>query len=148
MPIRRSLSLCALLVLALSAAPRADAAVGCRSDPVIVVNGAVFDVFDTLQAAAASVRELDYTVTVPAGSVLGGVQLTAGVGFPERVSVVYSSAQPLGAITVAGTVLARPGVSPFPVTLTVTTLPLNGGSATGSSAGMLSVTLRNTLMLP
>jgi hypothetical protein len=145
--IRCAAPLCALLALALPGVPRADAIVACRSDPVILVNGATFDVYDTLQTDAASVRELDYTVTVPAGSLLGGIQLTVGLGFPEQVTLVYSPAQPWGSITVAGRVLAQPGVAPFPVALTVATLPLKSGAASGSSSDTLSVTLHNSLML-
>ena len=131
----------------MAARPASAAVVGCRSDPVLVVNGAAFDVYDTLQTDPSAVRELDYTVTVPAGSLLGGIQLTVGLGFPERVNIVYSAAQPWGSITVAGQVIAQNGVAPFPVSLHVSTLPLNNGSASGSSAGSLSVTLHNTLML-
>ncbi len=132
---------------AMAARPASAAVVGCRSDPVIVLNGAAFDVYDTLQTDPSAVSELDYTVTVPAGSLLGGIQLTAGLGFPERVNIVYSAAQPWGSITVAGQVIAQNDVAPFPVSLQVSTLPLNSGSASGSSTDTLSVTLHNTLML-
>ena len=134
------------VVVATAATPPARAAVACRSDPVIVVNGVVADVFSTLWTGPSAVRELDYTVTVPRGSLIGQTTLTAGIGFPEKVTYVFSSAQPWGSVKVAATVVTQSGVAPFPTSLQVTGL-LVSGTASGWSNAVLSTSISHLIML-
>jgi hypothetical protein len=56
--------------------------IGCRSDPILLVNGALVDVVSTLSTSSANIQELDYTITVPKGALLSVVSLTIGIGFP------------------------------------------------------------------
>ncbi len=120
--------------------------IGCRSDPVLLVNGAVVDVVSTLYTDPNNVSELDYTITVPAGAVLGSVRLTIGIGFPEKVTYVYSAAQPRGTLQVAATVRTPSGVAPFLTSVQVTSL-LVGVTSSGYSNGTVTATLGNLLML-
>jgi hypothetical protein len=144
--------LCLVLGLgaaALAALPagHAAAAAGCRSDPVIVVNGAVADVVSTLYTDPSVVRELDYTVTVPAGSLIGRTTLTLGLGFPEKVTYVYSAAQPWGSLRVDATVQTQAGTAPFATDVQVTTLLGGVRRASGLSTATVSVTVAHQLML-
>ncbi len=100
--------------------PAQAAFIGCRSDPVLLVNGAVVDVVSTLDTDPSNIRELDYTITVPSGAVLGPVRLTVGIGFPEKVTYVNSAAQPKGTLQVAATVQTAAGVAPFATSVQVT----------------------------
>jgi len=138
--------LAAALLGSTLAARHADAAVACRSDPVLVVNGAIIDVVSTLQTVPSAVRELDYTITVPEGSLLGQIRLTVGLGFPERVTYVYSRWQRWGTLRIAATVVTQPGVAPFPTTVQAWSL-LAAGSASGASNSMVSFALGGQLML-
>jgi hypothetical protein len=144
--------LCLVLGLgavALAALPagHAAAAVGCRSDPVIVVNGAVADVVSTLYTDPSAVRELDYTVIVPAGSLIGRTTLTLGLGFPEKVTYVYSAAQPWGSLRVDATVQTQAGTAPFATDVQVTTLLGGIQHASGLSTATVSVAVAHQLML-
>lgn len=151
-PARRILSrlglALALPVLGLSIlAQDAHAAfTSCRSDPVLVVNGSAVDVVSTLNADAGAIRELDYVVTVPVGSLIGQTTLTLGIGFPEKVTYVYSYRQPWGTMSIAATVQTLPGTAPFATTVQATGL-LTGGSAQGSSTSTVTVNVGHLLML-
>lgn len=126
----------------------ASAAMACRSDPVIVVNGAVADVFSTLYTGDPSaIRELDYTITVPAGSLIGKTTLTVGLGFPEKVTYVYSPAQPWGTLRVDATVQTVAGTTPFETDVQVTSLLGGVRHATGLSDSTVSVVVGRQLML-
>ena len=128
----------------LLAVPRASysahAALACRSDPVLVVNLATVDVVSTLWTAASSVRELDYTVTVPAGSLIGKTTLTVGLGFPEKVTYVFSAAQAWGTMKIGATVKTQAGVAPFATTVTATS-PLSLLTGTSSASGWSTSTV-------
>jgi hypothetical protein len=113
---------------------------------VVVVNGAAADIVSTLYTDSSKIQELDYTITVPTGSLLGGLRLTAGLGFPEKVTYVFSSTQPHGVISVAASVVSVPSTAVFPVRVDVTTL-LGSGSASGTSAHTLTVQVHPLLML-
>ncbi len=128
------------------AAQYANAAVACRSDPVLVVNGAIVDVVSTLQTVPSAVQELDYTITVPEGSLLGQTTLTVGIGFPEKVTYVYSRRQPWGTLGIAANVVTQSGVSPFPTTVQATSL-LAASSASGASDSTVSIALGGQVML-
>lgn len=126
----------------------AAAASACRSDPVILVNGAVADVFSTLYTDDPSaIRELDYTVTVPAGSLIGKTTLTVGLGFPEKVTYVYSAAQPWGTLRVDATVQTQAGTAPFVTDVQVTTLLGGIRHASGLSNSTISLMVGHQLML-
>jgi hypothetical protein len=130
---------------------QAEAALSsCRSDPVVVVNGATVDIVDTLWTDASAVRELDYTITVPSGSLTGKTTLTVGLGFPETVTYVRSSSQARGTMKVAATIQTQRGTPPFQTTLQATTLTslLTGTStASGRSNSTVTVTLTNMIMV-
>jgi hypothetical protein len=122
----------------------------CRSDPVVVVNGATVDIVDTLWTDASAVRELDYTITVPAGSLIGQTTLTVGLGFPEKVTYVFSSSQAWGTMRISATVQTQPGTPPFQTTLQATSpnSPLAGTStASGRSNSTVTVALKNVVMV-
>ncbi|MGH2347250.1 MAG: hypothetical protein ACRDG4_18640 [Chloroflexota bacterium] len=118
----------------------------CRSDPVLLVNGALVDVVSTLNTAPSNIRELDYTITVPSGALLSVVRLTIGIGFPEKVTYVYSPTQPRGSMQVAATVQTAAGVAPFATSVRVTSL-LVGTTASGYSNSTVVATLGHLLML-
>ncbi len=127
---------------------RAEAALtSCRSDPVIEANLAVADVVSVLWTDPSVIKELDYTVTVPAGSIINKTTLTVGLGFPEVVSYVYSAAQPWGTMTIAATVKTKIAVAPFPTTVQVTTLTAGTVSSSGYSDGTVTVAVGRQLML-
>lgn len=147
---RKALWAGALLVAGLSAplAQQTPAfAIICRSDPVMVVNGAVVDVVSTLTTDPASVREVDYQVTVPSGALLGQITLTAGLGFPEHVTYVFSPSQAWGSVQVAATVVTADGVAPFPLALQVSSLLAGTKATSGSSDATAIVTLDHILMV-
>ena len=126
----------------------ADAALAaCRSDPVIVVNLAIADVVSTLNTAPSNIREIDYVVTVPAGALLGKLTLTVGLGFPEKVTYVFSKAQPWGTIHLDTTLQTAAGVAPFPTAVQVTTLLGGVQRASGMSNTTVSLTVGHQLML-
>jgi hypothetical protein len=141
----------ALVLAAGIIAPLAQAtpalAVLCRSDPVLVVNGAVVNVVSTLQTDPSTVRELDYQVTVPSGALIGQITLTVGLGFPENVTYVYSPDQPWGSVQVAASVVTADGVDPFPLTVKVSSLLAGSNTAGGTSDATTTVTLDHVLML-
>jgi hypothetical protein len=147
---RRAAVLVALLAIGLVAASLqsrpVSAARGCRSDPVLIVNGAIVDVVSTLQTDASTVKELDYTITVPTGSLLGRTTLTAGIGFPEVVTYVYSSTQAWGTMRIAATVVSKASTTPFSTTVQASSL-LAAGSASGMSNATVTVLLGGQLML-
>ncbi|HWE60222.1 MAG TPA: hypothetical protein VHB98_00775 [Chloroflexota bacterium] len=128
------------------ASQRAEAAIACRSDPVLLVDGALVDIVSVLQTAPTAVRELDYTVTVPSGSLTGTISLTLGLGFPEKVTYVFSSAQRWGTLKIAATVITQSGVKPFPTTVQASSL-LASASASGQSNQTVIVSLANQIML-
>jgi hypothetical protein len=137
----------AAAILMSNVLPAGAAVRGCGSDPILVVNGAAVDVYSTLYTADPSViKELDYVVTVPSGSLLGGTTLTVGIGFPERVSYVFSAQQPWGTLAISATVVTQAGTSPFPVQVAATTVGA-GGSAAGNSAQALDVQVTPLLTL-
>ncbi len=148
--LRRTTLAAALLVAGLLGSPlamhRADAAAACRSDPILLVNGAIIDVVSTLQTDPSAVRELDYTITVSPGSLLGATRLTVGLGFPEKVTYVYSSLQRWGTVGITATVITQPGVAPFATTVQASSL-LRSSSASGLSNTQVSLTLGGQLML-
>jgi len=122
----------------------------CRSDPVVVVNGATVDIVDTLWTDASAVRELDYTITVPSGSRIGKTTLTVGLGFPEKVTYVFSSSQAWGTMKVAATVQTQRGTPPFQTTLQVTSprsLLSGSSTASGRSNSTVTVTVKNLVMV-
>lgn len=119
----------------------------CRSDPVLVVNGAVIDVASTLWSDPSAVQEIDYQVTVPSGSLIGGVTLTVGLGFPEKVSYVFSPTQPWGSVQVAASVVTQNGVAPFPVSVQVSSLLAGTNTASGTSDATTTISLNHLLML-
>ena len=122
----------------------------CRSDPVVVVDSATVDIVDTLWTDASAVRELDYTITVPSGSRIGKTTLTVGLGFPEKVTYVFSSSQAWGTMKVAATVQMQHGTPPFQTTLQATSLTslLTGTStASGRSNSTVTVTVKNLVMV-
>jgi hypothetical protein len=147
---RRTALAVTLLVVGLLGSPlamhRADAAAACRSDPILLVNGAIIDVVSTLQTSSSAVRELDYTITVSPGSLLGATRLTVGLGFPEKVTYVYSSQQRWGTVGIAASVITQPGVTPFATTVQASSL-LRSSSASGLSNTLVSLTLGGQLML-
>lgn len=126
--------------------PSASAALACRSDPILVVNGAIVDVVSVLQTSADTVRELDYTITVPSGSLIGQTTLTVGIGFPEKVTYVFSKAQRWGTMQIAASVVTQDGVAPFPTTVQATSL-LARGSASGMSNQVVTMALGGQIML-
>lgn len=155
-PSRRRLSLALLLSagiiapLAHHTAASADTIgsdVLCRSDPVMVVNGAVVDVTSVIQSDPASIREMDYQVTVPSGALLGQTTLTLGLGVPENVSYVFSPTQPRGSIQVTATVVPQNGAAALPVSMRVSSLLAGNATASGTSDAPLTVTLDHLLML-
>jgi hypothetical protein len=147
---RRTALAVTLLVVGLLGSPlathHADAAAACRSDPVLLVNGAIIDVVSTLQTTSSAVQELDYTITVSPGSLLGATHLTVGLGFPEKVTYVYSSLQRWGTVGIAASVITQPGVTPFATTVQASSL-LRSSSASGLSNTLVSLTLGGQLML-
>jgi hypothetical protein len=147
---RRTALFGALLAIGLLAGSMAvqpaDAARGCRSDPVLVINGAIVDVVSTLQTDASAVQELDYTITVPKGSLLGQIRLTVGIGFPENVTYVFSPTQRWGTMRIAATVVTRPGTAPFSTTVQASSL-LAASSASGLSNATVNVALGGQIML-
>jgi hypothetical protein len=128
-------------------APTAFAYDACRSDPVIVVDGTVADVSSTLWADPSVIRELDYTVTVPTGSLIGQTTLTVGIGFPEKVIYVYSPTQARGTLQIDATVQTQPGTAPFQTRVQVTTLTAGIATASGLSDATLTVAVDHQLML-
>lgn len=122
-------------------------AIVCRSDPILVVNGALVDVVSTLSTDPSAVSELDYQVTVPSGALIGQTTLTVGLGFPERVSYVFSPSQPWGSVQVAASVVTQSGVAPFPLNVQVSSLLAGSNTASGSSDATTTVTLDHILML-
>lgn len=118
----------------------------CRSDPVLLVNGLVIDVVSTLQADPSAIRELDYTVTVPAGAVLGATTLTHGIRFPERVTYVFSDQQAAGTIRIDATVQTQPGVQPFTTSVRASAPPAHAW-ATGPSNTTLTVQLSGKMVV-
>jgi hypothetical protein len=120
--------------------------IGCRSDPILLVNGALVDVVSTLSTSPANIQELDYTITVPSGALLSVVRLTVGIGFPEKVNYVFSPSMPRGTLQVAATVRTAPGVAPFATSVHVTSL-LVGTTASGYSNTTVIATLGRLLML-
>jgi hypothetical protein len=120
--------------------------IGCRSDPILLVNGALVDVVSTLNTSPANIKELDYTITVPSGALLSVVRLTVGIGFPEKVTYVFSPSMPRNTLQVAATVQTAAGVAPFPTSVQVTSL-LVGTTASGYSNGTVVATLGRLLML-
>lgn len=143
-----ALGLAAMIMGALSLSTgRAQAAMSCRSDPVIVVNGTVSDVVSTLWTDPGNIHELDYVVTVPAGSLIGKLTLTAGLGFPEKVTYVYSWTQPWGSMRIDATVQTQGQVAPFQTSVRVSTLLGGVHTAYGTSDSTVSLTVSHTLML-
>jgi hypothetical protein len=120
--------------------------IGCRSDPILLVNGALVDVVSTLNTSPANIQELDYTITVPSGALLSVVRLTVGIGFPEKVTYVVSPSMPRGTLQVAATVQTVAGVAPFPTSVQVSSL-LVRTTASGYSNGTVIATLGRLLML-
>ena len=114
---------------------------------MLVVNGAVVDVVSTLATAPSTIRELDYTVTVPAGSLIGKTTLTVGLGFPEKVTYIYSAAQPRGTLHISAMVQTQAGVVPFATTVQATTLLAGAQSASGYSDSTVDLTVGHQLML-
>ena len=143
-PRRALLGSAALTAAILCAGPLSvnttHAAVACRSDPVLVVNGATVDVVSTLWSSAGNIREIDYVVTVPAGSVINQTTLTVGLGFPEKVTYVFSKAQRWDTMKIATTVQVQKGVAPFPISVTATS-PLSLLTGTTSASGMSNSTV-------
>jgi hypothetical protein len=134
-----------VLPLAHQSIARADLL--CKSDPVIVVNGAIVDVTSTLSTDASAVREIDYQVTVPSSSLIGKTTLTLGLGVPENVSYVFSPDQPRGTIQVAATAIPQDGAASFPVSVKLSSLLAGSSMASGNSGDTITVALDHLLML-
>src|SRR5581483_6156145 len=115
----RTLLLAAALVAPLVQGARALAddlpAIPCRSDPVLVVNGAIVDLASALWADPSAIREVDYQVTIPSGTLLGSIRLTVGLSFPEVVTYVVSPNQPWGSVRIAASVRLQDGAATFPL---------------------------------
>jgi hypothetical protein len=130
---------------------RSEAAfMSCTSDPIVVVNGAQADIVSTLSTQASAVRELDYTITVPKGSLIGKTTLTVGLGFPEKVTYIYSSSLPWGSLKVDATVQTADGVAPFPTAVRITSpeaLLTLSKTASGMSNSTVTVGLNGMVML-
>ncbi len=135
------------IVLPLAHQTTASADILCKSDPVIVVNGAIVDVVSTLSADSSAVREVDYQVTVPSGSLIGKITLTAGLGVPENVSFVFSPDQPRGTIQVAATAVPQDGAASFPVSVKLSSLLAGSSTASGNSGDIITVALDHVVML-
>lgn len=135
------------IVLPLAHPIPASADLLCKSDPVIVVNGAVVAVVSTLAADARAVREIDYDVTVPRGSLMGTTTLTVALGVPENVRYVFSPSQPRGTIQVAATAFPQDGAAAFPVSVTLSALLAGRHTANGTSGDTITVALDHLLML-
>lgn len=127
--------------------PTPDQAIPCRSDPIIVVNGAIIDVTSSLAADASAIREVDYQVTIPSGSLIGKTTLTLGLGIPENVTYVFSPSQPWGSVQVAASVVPQDGVAPFPVSVQISSLLAGSNLVSGLSGTTVSVALNHLLML-
>lgn len=119
----------------------------CRSDPVIVVDGAIVDVVSTIQSDPSAIQKIDYQLTVPSGALVGKITLTVGLGVPENVTYVYSPSQPWGSVQVTATVVPQNGVTSIPVSVQVSSLLAGSATASGSSDAPLMVTLDHILML-
>lgn len=119
----------------------------CRSDPVIVVDGAIVDVVSTIQSDSSAIRAINYQVTVPSGALVGKITLTVGLGVPESVTYVYSPSQPWGSVQVTATVVPQDGATSIPVSVQVSSLLAGSATASGSSGAPLTVTLNHVLML-
>jgi hypothetical protein len=111
-----------------------------------VVNGAAADIVSTLYADPSAISELDYTISVAPGSIIGKTTLTAGIGFPEKVTYVFDPSVRWGTLNVQASVVTRPGVAPFPTTVNVTTL-FASASNSGLSNALVPVSVANQLML-
>ena len=122
-------------------------AIVCRSDPIMVVNGAAIDVVSTLSTDPSTVSEIDYQVTVPSGALIGQATLTLGLGFPEHVTYVFSLSQPWGSVQVAASVVTQDGVTPFPLSVKLSSLLAGSNTVSGSSDATTTVTLDHILML-
>ena len=122
-------------------------AILCRSDPILVVNGAIIDVTSTLWTTPDNINEIDYQVTVPSGALLGGVTLTLGLGFPENITYVFSPTQPKGSVQVAASVILPDGTSSFPLAVQVKSLLAGSATASGTSDTTTTVSLDHILML-
>ena len=120
--------------------------IACRSDPIVIVDGAIVDIVSTLNTSPANIRELDYTITVPTGSLLGGFTPTIGLGFPERVTYVFSPSMRWGTLQVAATVQTQAGVAPFATSVQLSSL-LTWASASGRSDSTVFATLGRLVML-
>lgn len=125
----------------------ARASIPCRSDPIIVVNGALVSVVSTLEADSSAVREVDYQVTVPSAALIDKLTLTVGLGFPENVTYIFSPSQPWGSIQVTAAVVTQDGVAPFPVSVRVSSLLAGANTTSGASDSTLTVALDHVLML-
>jgi hypothetical protein len=135
--------------LGIALLPRGDAhaiVAGCRSDPVIVVDGDVADIVSTLYTDSSAISELDYTISVPPGSLIGKTTLTVGLGFPEKVTYVFDPTVPTGTIEVHASVVTRAGVPAFTTMVSVSTL-YGHASTAGMSDAIVPVTVTNQLML-
>jgi hypothetical protein len=113
---------------------------------VLVVNGTAVDVVTTLASAANAIRELDYTVTVPTGSLIGQTTLSVGIGFPESVTYIFSATQPPGTMRIDTSVVAAGSAAPFPTSVQATAL-LAGGAASGLSSATITIELTGMTML-
>lgn len=122
-------------------------AILCRSDPVLVVNGAIIDVTSTLWTTSDNVSAIDYQVTVPSGALLGGATLTVGLGFPENITYVFSPTQPKGSVQVAASVVTPDGAASFPLSVQVSSLLAGSATANGTSDTTTTVGLDHILML-
>lgn len=119
---------------------------GCRSDPIVLINGLAVDIVSTLYANPSAIKELDYTITVPNSTLLGPINLTPGLGFPEKVKFAVNPSMRWGTLLVQATVVTQPGVAPFSTTVSVSVL-LSQASMSGMSNAVVSATLGNLLML-
>jgi hypothetical protein len=138
-----------LAVLGIASLPRGEAhaiVAGCRSDPIILVNGDLADIVSTLYADPSAIKELDYTVHVAPGALTGILRLTIGLGFPEKVTYVFDPSVPRGVIKLQASVVTQPGVTPFNTTVYISTL-FGAASTSGLSNAIVPVTVANQLML-
>jgi hypothetical protein len=138
-----------LTSLGIAVLPHGDAqaiVAGCRSDPIILVNGDLADIVSTLNVNASAIKELDYTVRVSPGALTGIIRLTVGLGFPEKVTYVFDPSVPWGIIELQASVVTQPGVAPFPTTVSISTL-FGHAATSGLSNAIVPVSVANQLML-
>jgi len=119
--------------LTLAPTDHAHAALGCRSDPVVVLsNGVVLDLSATISTDVSTVAQIGYTLHAPAGTTIARVVSTDGdVTYKEQFTLRTDSA--------AGTYAMQVQVATRPLPVG-TALPSVTGTITGGYAATVGVT--------